>query len=885
MKKLLRLLLVREDEKVTVLYFLSFFFIVGCGLAMGKASAEALFFKRYGIEYLPVMYIALGIVLSLVSIIYASFADRMSAEKFYLRIFLAFSILLILCWAGMNLFETQAVYPLYFLVYEAISEILLIHSALYLSQNLDSFKAKRLSPVIFSGSQLGLIFGGAMVALLAPLVGTNNIILLWCSLLVLATLMIMIRHKVKGPSAYYYNQNARLSLNQTFNSIKQGIHFSRNSTLLRSVSIAFFFLVIAFYTLHFITNQIYNNHFTEEAELTAFFGILTAATGFISILIQVLLTNRAIKQFGIQKLNIAFPVSITISFFALIIALKLPAALLGSFVKDSLNPALNTPVRNLILTVLPKNLQGRIRAVSIGIILPLALITCSLILLLAQHFENSYYFLVPGLASGLLLIIFSLRVNKSYVKTLIHHLKDQVYISERSTPADNFSELQYEFKKNVLQSDDRLIISYAKLLFEINPDKACHIIISQLYSTRPKTTDKLIKIIAKHSTVLLDQLLKDYEKFTSFDEHNKSTLLGFIYESGSNAADQYIENALNSHNPRLSACGILGTLSVKNHPLRQKAISIWPELLQGDQHHKIASLTLSRFINTIDDNNYSRLVCHYNDALTELLNSSNHDHQVCALKTLSTWQHDLNNELKSIIPKLLNEPHPKVRASAINCLHLLESTKRLPLLLLALDDGHATARQQAINSLVSENDDTDLIATQWLVENNNYTTPRAQHSLLVHCLKSGLQTATLKNIVASKTELARLYYDAKQILVRFKNQSPYHYLTYTTVTERIDQTIQLLLGALQHIEQQELVEVANAAIISRDPLLIASACDALKNLNNKTLSDLLIDLLQDDFELKTNYILSFNNLAYTLEWCSKQDDWLHDCASEALRHD
>lgn len=884
MKNLLRLLLIREDEKTTVFYFLSFFFIVGCGLAMGKASAEALFFKRYGIEYLPVMYFALGILLSIVSIIYASFADRMSAEKFYLRIFLVFSVLLLLSWVGMNKFETQAAYPIYFLIYEAISEILLIHSALYLSQNLDSFKSKRLSPVIFSGSQLGLIFGGALVALLAPRIGTNNIILLWCGLLIMATLMIIIRHKIKGPSAYYYSQSSRLSLQQSINTIKQGIHFSRHSTLLRAISIAFFFLVIAFYTLHFITNQIYNDYFTEEAQLTAFFGILTAITGFISIVIQVLLTNRAIKIFGVQKLNIAFPVSITLSFFALLLSLKLPAALLGSFVKDVLNPALNNPIRNLIMTVLPKNIQGRLRAVSIGIILPLALISCSLILLLAQHFENSYYFLVPGLISGLLLILYSFRVNQSYLKTLIHHLKEQVYISNDSSPVESFEDLEREFTKNINRGDDKLITSYSTLLFAADPKKACRIFTRDLHLTQKKTTDKLLKMIATQSQKPLIKLLKNIDKFETFDQHNKATLLTLLYTAAEPEAKQYIKSALSNNNPRLCSCGVLGALSYKEQPHKELAISQWITLTQGNIQQKIASLSLSKFLNTTGDRK-DKIVDNYMNMFSTLLTSSNHAYQLETLKTLSEWQNDISPKIKTIIPHLVHVPDPQIRACTISCLHLLEPELAIPLLIQALDDGHSAVREQAIKLLIIETDNPDHVANQWLSENNNYITPRAQHSLLNHLFKSGIHTQTLRYIINSKTILARQYYDAKQLLSPHKNINASYYLTYITVTERIDQTIQLLLTALQHIEQQDLASVAQAAISSKDPLLIASACDALKNLNNKTLSELLIDLLQDDFELKKNYILSFENITDALEWCSRQDDWLHDCASEALNND
>jgi len=882
LKKLFKLLLIREDEKATVFYFLSFFFIVGCGLAMGKASAEALFFKRYGIEHLPVIYFALGIMLALVSVVYASFADRMSAEKFYLRIFLAFSVLLLLTWTAMNQLNSSLAYPIYFLLYEAFSEILLIHSALYLSQNLDSFKSKRLSPVIFSGSQLGLIFGGIIVALLAPVIGTNNIVLLWCVLLVLSMLMLVIHHKIKGPSAYYFSQISTLSVSQSINTIKQGIYFTRHSALLRAASLAFFFLVIAFYTLHFITNQIYNDYFTNEKHLTAFFGALTAVTGLLGILIQVFITNRAIKKIGLQKLNLAFPTALTLSFLSLLLVMKLPAALFGSFIKDSLNPALNSPVRNLIFTIFPKNIQGRIRAVSIGILLPLALISCSLILLLAQHYENSYYFLVPGLISGLLLILYSLRVNKQYVQTLVHHLKDQVYISEDTKSTKKDSDIENSFIRSVQNNDHELIIRYADSLLQNTPTKASEIILENISQSPKRTTEALITLIASHSSNPFKKIIHN-NKLNDYNELSQAAILHILFNNKDTDSEEIIPELFHSKSPILCAAGIAGAFNYTNKKIINTAIQKWLELTESDNEQQLAALSLCKYLPDLNTDMSARININYMHIFSELLDSHTSTQQYAALDSLATWQTAINTDIQNKIQQLCFSADPDIRSKSVRCLRLLPASS-FTLLLQFLDDGHASVRQQAINILICNDSNPDETAVKWISENNNYLTPRAQHSLLKHLIDSGLSFQTLDEIIKSKSTLARRYYDLKQLLRPLANKSAAFYLTYTTVNERIEQVIQLLLSALQQTHQQELVSVASAAISSKDPLLIASACDALKNLKNKNIAELFIDLLQDDFELKTNYILSFTSIASALDWCSQQDEWLHQCTAEALNN-
>jgi hypothetical protein len=51
------LLLIRRGERNKVTWFLLFFLLVSAGMAVGRGTADALFQKRLGIEYLPVMYL------------------------------------------------------------------------------------------------------------------------------------------------------------------------------------------------------------------------------------------------------------------------------------------------------------------------------------------------------------------------------------------------------------------------------------------------------------------------------------------------------------------------------------------------------------------------------------------------------------------------------------------------------------------------------------------------------------------------------------------------------------------------------------------------------------------------------------------------------------
>ena len=191
-EKLERLLLIRPGERGNILYFLFFFMLISAGMAIGRSTADALFLKRLGIEYLPLMYMAQSLLLAAVSLVYVAFADRIPAEKFFHVLFGTLFVLVLASWFVMSAAGNTLVYPAYYLVYEVASELLLVHAALYMNQNINTLQAKRLMPLVYAGAQVGTITGGLLLVLATPVIGTRNLLLLWCALLVSGLVLLVL---------------------------------------------------------------------------------------------------------------------------------------------------------------------------------------------------------------------------------------------------------------------------------------------------------------------------------------------------------------------------------------------------------------------------------------------------------------------------------------------------------------------------------------------------------------------------------------------------------------------------------------------------------------------------------------------------------------------
>ena len=196
-------LLIHAGERGNLMYFLLFFLLVSAGMAIGRSSADAMFFKRLGIEYLPLMYIIQSLLLAAVSLVYTAFADLIPAERFFRNLFGVLIVLILGSWVVIHTSTTTLIYPVYYLTYEVSSELLLVHAALYMNQNMTTLQAKRLAPLVYAGAQIGTIIGGLTLVFAAPLVGTQNLLLVWCGLLVVASATLYIRHKRHGASTHF----------------------------------------------------------------------------------------------------------------------------------------------------------------------------------------------------------------------------------------------------------------------------------------------------------------------------------------------------------------------------------------------------------------------------------------------------------------------------------------------------------------------------------------------------------------------------------------------------------------------------------------------------------------------------------------------------------
>ncbi|MEA1889037.1 MAG: hypothetical protein U9N50_04570, partial [Pseudomonadota bacterium] len=636
------ILLINKNERRQLGYLLAVFILMGAGIALGRGTADALFFKRYGIEYLPVMFVLLGFLLSIIAVMYTAFADAFPSERFFKVIFAIMIALLLGNWLMMRLGVGDTVYPVYFLLYEIASELFFVHSIFYLSQNLTQAQSGRLMPIILAGSQLGVIIGGLFLAGMSRALGVQNMLLVWALLMVVTLTIIIAWHGKKGVSPYFWaGRKQRSSLQQSINQLFQGLKFMKTSQLLKMSSFALFFMMVSSYVLFYTVGRIYTESFETEEALSSFFGLLIAATSVLTLTLQIFISNRVVRRFGVKKVNLVYPITSFMVYIGLIFSFTLPLALVGSFNKEAVNQAFRRPVRSIFMDALPRQIQARARAISRVVVLPLALGITGSFLWLVQKAENPYLFLFPGMLAALLYLWFNLKMNKAYVREILNNLKQRLQVPEHQIMGvldGGDKTFLKEVEKGVLQEDEGVSIAYAGVLSKAKPESAASLLPRRMQSASVAAKDQMIRMLQPlEAGKLRDKLRGELGKG---DVHLDATLYRALFEAGDLESQNKVADLLRCKSPRLRAAGIFGALTYPVPELNGRAYKEWLKLLNDSRPEyyipgiELAVPGLANFY--LNEPIFGAM----QQVFVQMLDQPNSRFQLAALKMIVKWPTD-----------------------------------------------------------------------------------------------------------------------------------------------------------------------------------------------------------------------------------------------------
>jgi AAA family ATP:ADP antiporter len=339
---------VKPDEIRALLLAFVFNFVVLGGYYVIRPIRDEIGADR-GVENLPWMYTGTLIGMLIANTLYATIVARMSRRRF-IPIAYRFAILnllvffLLMRW--MPAAQERAILAPIFFIW--VSVFNLFATTMFWSFMADVFtpdQGKRLFGFIAVGGSIGGIVGGVVTSSLAGKLSTGLFLLITAVMLEIAAQCVR-----RFPSDFRaHDDQSEQPIGGRF--WEGATHIARSPYLLGLAA----FLII--YTItntwaYFQQSDLTGHHLHDRAARTSFLANIDIAVNTITVLIQIFLTGRLMKWFGVGITLVLMPLLSGVGFAAIGFAPILTVLATFQILRRATGFALLRPAREVLFTVL-----------------------------------------------------------------------------------------------------------------------------------------------------------------------------------------------------------------------------------------------------------------------------------------------------------------------------------------------------------------------------------------------------------------------------------------------------------------------------------------------------------------------------------------------------
>lgn len=429
------LLKVRPGEGRLVVLVALLFACIQAGQGMGDNAASALFLLRFGVDYLPYMYIAAGVLTFVITMAYSAGLGRFEKGRFFLWMIAAFAVLLIVERAAI-LLDFPFLYPVLWLTVTGMAGILGTFVWNLAGEVCDARQAKRLFPLFTSAGILGSVIGNAVTGIFARLLGTDNLFILYAALLGIA---FYLTHAISNS----YFRKGKTSSNQTslWDDLRSGFDFVRISPLMRLIAYSSILFSVLFFAIAFPFNKVVTASFPDEAGVAGFFGLFNSITTAVTFLVSLFLANRIYTRLGIINGVFLMPLTYVICFAVFMARYDLNGAAIARFGQLVILGGIAGTAWNALFNVVPSQKRGQVLAFNNGLPSQIGVVLSGVLLVFADKAFTARQIFLMGAFIALVCAVFVWRMRAAYAQALVDALRAG-RLEVFSAGADAFGGLQ-----------------------------------------------------------------------------------------------------------------------------------------------------------------------------------------------------------------------------------------------------------------------------------------------------------------------------------------------------------------------------------------------------------------------------------------------------------
>ena len=415
--RLASLLKIRPEERRLVVLIAVLFACIQAGQGMGDNAASALFLLRYGVDFLPYMYIFLGALTFLTTLAYSAALGRFDKGSFFSWLMAGFVGLLLLERAAI-FFPFPLLYPVLWLTINGLGLILGTFTWNLAGLVTDARQAKRLFPLFTSAGILGSVGGNAITGVTARLFGTDNLLIVYALLLGVA---FFITRQIAG--IHIRREAARRERSSFWEDLRTGYDFVRRSRLMQLVAYASVLFSVLFFSLAFPFSKVVTASFSDEAGVAGFLGLFSSITTLATFLVSLFLASRIYARIGIINGVFLMPLTYIFAFAIFSIYYELSGAAISRFAQLVILTGVASTAWNALFNVVPSQKRGQVLAFNNGLPSQIGVALSGILLIVGENYLTVRQIFFMGGMVALLCGFLVWRMRGAYGGALVDALR------------------------------------------------------------------------------------------------------------------------------------------------------------------------------------------------------------------------------------------------------------------------------------------------------------------------------------------------------------------------------------------------------------------------------------------------------------------------------
>lgn len=391
------------------------------GFTLGNTAIEALFFARFGVDFLPYMYMALGVLSFFITFGITALLGRVRHEKLYVILPIAIAAVLVGGWfllfTGLSI-----IYPVLWLGMAVLDSMITLVVWGLASMMCDTRQSKRLFPLFNTGRIFGAVLGGFGTSLMVNWIGTESLILVMAGTMLVAfgAGRALVGQRIRQDIR---SRSARRAPTSLIAEMQKGFQFVRRSELMRLISVSAILFSVLYFSIALPFSKAATARFIDEDALAGFLGMFNAISTGAAFLASLFLANRLFARFGIIPMILLLPVIYLVGFatlalyeiFFIIVAFRFFQTFWITGIASSAWQAMFNPV--------PSERRDQVRIFIEGVPAKAGTFIAGAILFVGEQAFSPQQLYLIGLAAAVITLLVLWRAGRAYKLALLDALR------------------------------------------------------------------------------------------------------------------------------------------------------------------------------------------------------------------------------------------------------------------------------------------------------------------------------------------------------------------------------------------------------------------------------------------------------------------------------